>query len=242
MTFGTLYGIGIGPGDPDLITLKGLKVISKCRHIFVPKSRKGSDSVALSIAGGHIHPDSKVHTVIFPMTRDKSQLALHWKESASQVVEVLRGGEDACFLTLGDALLYSTYIYLVRALRDVVPEAKIVTIPGITSFSAAAALTEFPIGESKQPVTIIPTIDSVEDVRSALETRGTVILMKIADRLPDIISLLEETGVIDDAVLVSRAGMEGERIVTDLRSLKGEGSGAGYLSIIIVHAGGGNGE
>ena len=149
----------------------------------------------------------------------------------------MRTGEDACFLTLGDPLLYSTYIYLLRELKAVLPGAKVVTVPGVTAFSAAAALTDFPVGEQKEPVTVIPTADDPEDVRRALAGRGTVILMKVGKRLKDILHLLEEAGLMERSVFVSHAGMENERIETDLRRLRAEDPEAGYLSIILVHAG-----
>ena len=235
MALGTLYGIGIGPGDPDLITVKGARIISQCGHVFVPKARKSAESVARSIAEKHISPSAKIHEIVFPMTQDRATLMEHWRNSARQVAEVLQSGADACFLTLGDALLYSTYIYLIRSLKQILPAASIVTVPGVTAFSAAAALTNRPIGEGKRLVTVVPTADELRDVRRALEAGGTVVLMKIANRLDAIIALLEEKGVIDRSILVSRAGMEGQRIEADLRLLRGQDETLGYLSIIIVN-------
>ncbi|MEW6356528.1 MAG: precorrin-2 C(20)-methyltransferase [Planctomycetota bacterium] len=234
MKLGTLYGVGVGPGDPNLITVKGAAVLSQCRHVFTPKAKDAADSVALAIAERHVSPDAKVHEIVFPMTRDRAELRRRWAEAAEQVAAVLRTGEDACFLTLGDALLYSTYIYLVRALRAILPDVGIVTVPGITAFSAAAALAEFPVGEAKSPVTIIPTADDLEDMRRALAGSGTVILMKIGKHLPQVLDAIEEGGAIDRAVFVSHVGMENERIETDLGKLRDEGSEAGYLSIILV--------
>ena len=240
MKLGTLYGIGIGPGDPELITLKGSKILSQCMTVIVPKTGMASQSVALTIARQHVHPEAQVLEVIFPMIRDRTELQRYWENSALEVRTVLEKGEDACFLTLGDALLYSTYIYLVRALRKMLPELKIVTVPGITAFSAAAALTEFTIGEAKQIVTIVPTADDLGSVRRALQTGDTVILMKIGNRLESILDLMEEVGVIDSSVLVSRAGLDEQQVVTDLKSLRGEDPKIGYLSIILIHANGGN--
>lgn len=237
MKLGTLYGIGVGPGDPELVTLKGARVLSRCRHVFVPKARTASDSVALAIAKQHIGPEAQVRELVFPMTTDRQELSDRWGESAEVVARVLQDGQDACFLTLGDPLLYSTYIYLLRALKARIPDAKVVTVPGVTAFSAAAALTDFPVGEGKQPVTIVPTADDLEDVRRALAMGGTVVLMKIGKRLADVLQLLEEAGALDDGVFVARAGLDGQRIETDLRNLKQEGPEVGYLSIILVRSG-----
>jgi precorrin-2/cobalt-factor-2 C20-methyltransferase len=223
MTSGTLYGIGIGPGDPELITLKGARLISTCRNLFVPKARTASESVALAI--------------VFPMTADREELAERWDEAAARVANVLMDGEDACFITLGDPLLYSTYIYLLRALRKIIPDLRAVTVPGITAFGAAAALTEFPVGKGREPVTIVPSADDLGSVRRALAKGGTVVLMKIGKRLPDLLDLLDGEGLLESSVFVSHATMAKQRIETDLRRMKTEGPEAGYLSIILVHAG-----
>ena len=238
MKRGTLYGIGVGPGDPELITMKGANLISRCRHIFVPKARTAADSLALSIANRYLGKSSEVHELLFPMTSEREELSRRWGESARKIISVLEKGEDACFLTLGDPLLYSTYIYLLREIRAKIPDADVVTVPGITAFSAAAALAEFPVGEAKESVTVIPTADDLDEVRKALKEKGTVILMKIGRRLPDILNILEDAGVIDESVFVSRAGMSDQRVETDLRALRNENPEAGYLSIILVHSGG----
>ena len=237
MRSGTLYGIGIGPGDPELITLKGARLIGGCRNLFVPKARTASESVALTIARPLVGPEAKIEELLFPMTADREELSTKWDEAAARVAAILAAGEDACFLTLGDPLLYSTYIYLLRALRKRLPDLAAVTVPGITAFGAAAALAEFPVGEGREPVTICPAADDLTAVRRALSQGGTVVLMKIGKRLPEVLDLLDTEGLLDKSVFVSRATMEGERIETDLRRLKAEGPEAGYLSIILVHAG-----
>jgi len=236
MTLGTFYGIGVGPGDPELLTLKAAAVLSRCRHVFVPKAKMSADSVALEIAKRHLGKNAEVHELLFPMLTDREELSRHWSEAAAQIVPLLQAGEDACFLTLGDPLLYSTYIYLLRELKQQLPDANIVTVPGITSFCAAAALTQFPIGEGKTPVTIVPTADDLESVRRAVKAGGTLVLMKVGGRLQEILNLLEEAGLIDRAVFVARAGQEGQQIETDLRKLKQTDAKTGYLSIILVHA------
>lgn len=236
MKTGTFYGIGIGPGDPDLITAKGVAILGTCPHLFVPKASDKAESLALAIARKHIGPSAQIHEIVFPMTSDRTELDSKWDAAASAVAEVLETGEDACFLTLGDALLYSTYIYLLRALRNRIPGLDVVTVPGITSFSAAAAIAEFPVGEAKKSVTIVPTADDLDEVRRAVSSNGAVILMKIGKRLGRILEVLEELGAIDRSVFLSHVGMDSQRVETDLHTLKGASSEAGYLSIILVRA------
>ncbi|MCE5263612.1 MAG: precorrin-2 C(20)-methyltransferase [Deltaproteobacteria bacterium] len=237
MKAGTLYGIGIGPGDPELITIKGARLIAACRNLFVPKARTAAESVALDIARPLLAPGVRVEELLFPMTADRSELSERWDAAAARVAAVLKAGEEACFLTLGDPLLYSTYIYLLRALRKIIPDLNAVTVPGITAYGAAAALTEFPVGEGRDPVTIIPAADDLADVRRALAAGGTVVLMKIGKRLPELLDLLDGEGLLEKSVFVSRATMAAQRVETDLRRLRREGPEAGYLSIILVQAG-----
>lgn len=234
MNLGTLYGIGVGPGDPTLITVKGAAILSATRWIFVPKPSADGESLALSIARRYLCADAEIVELVFPMATDSALLTARWSESAQQVAAVLRKGENACFLTLGDPLLYSTWIYLRRALASVLPEAPTVTVPGITAVAAAAALTGLPLGEGKTPITIVPTAEDMGVVRQALTTGGTVALMKIGRRLHDVLAVLSEYGALDRATLVARAGLDGQRIESDLRALQPQDPEAGYLSVVLV--------
>ena len=202
MTMGTLYGIGVGPGDPEWMTVKAVRILSTCRHVFVPKSSVGAESVALEIAKGYLHAEAIVHEQPYPMTADQSVLKQHWQQAAREVHAVMSGGENCCFLTLGDALLYSTYIYLLRELRGIDPQAKVVTVPGITAFSAAAALTNCTLGEGKQLVTIVPAADDFSQFTGALDRGGTVVLMKIGSRLNRVLDELDNRRLAERAVFV----------------------------------------
>jgi precorrin-2/cobalt-factor-2 C20-methyltransferase len=233
---GIFYGIGVGPGDPELLTVKAASVLSACPNVFVPKARIASGSVALEIARKYLSPGAKVRELVFPMTPDQELLEQRWCESAELIAAVLESGIDACFLTLGDPMVYSTYIYLLRALQQRLPELKTITVPGITSFCAAASATHFPLGEGKELITIVPTSDDLSVLRRALEAQGTVVLMKIGKRLREILEILGEFGLIEKSVFVARAGLDREHIETDLHKLQVEDPEAGYLSVIIVHA------
>lgn len=236
MKQGILYGIGIGPGDPELITLKGSRILARCKHVFVPKGPAGDESLALSIAKQHIPDACHVTRIEFPMTRDRDELRKNWEASAKPIALLLRAGADVCYLTLGDTLMYSTYIYMLKGLRTHLPDAEIVTVPGVTAFSAAAALAGFPVGVGQQPVNVVPASENLESLETALSMGGTVILMKIGKKVGPVLKLLESSGHIDDAILVTRAGLTGQRIETDLRNLNPDFSDVANLSVILVHA------
>jgi precorrin-2/cobalt-factor-2 C20-methyltransferase len=236
MKLGTLYGIGIGPGDPDLVTVKGARLLGQCRHVFAPKARIKAESLAHGIAGKHINPAATIHELVFPMSRDKDELRRRWDEAAQRIAEVLKSGDDACFVTLGDPFLYSTYIYMLRALRRVLPSATVETVPGVNAFSAAAAAAEFPVGEAKEPVTIVPAAEDLGDVRRALASGGTVVLMKIGKRLKELLVVLDQHSVLDRSVLVARVGLSGQKVETNLRRLLQSGADTEYLAVILVHA------
>ena len=238
MTLGTLYGIGVGPGDPEWMTVKAVRVLGQCRHVCVPKARDLAESIAMEIAKPFLRPDAQVHAVTFLMTADKALLKQSHRQAAEEILAILRAGEDCCFLTLGDAMLYSTYVYLLRELRGLAPGVRVETIPGITAFSAAAALTNFPVGEGKCPVTIVPASDDFAQFRRALDFGGTVVLMKVGKRLEAVLDELDARGLTDRAVFVSHAGQGAQRIETDLRRLRGESERTGYLSIVLIQASG----
>ncbi|MFH0822811.1 MAG: precorrin-2 C(20)-methyltransferase [Pseudomonadota bacterium] len=240
MSLGILYGIGVGPGDPELITVKGARALGKSKQVFVPKPRAGAESLALSIAREYINRDALITTLVFPMSGDPGEIERCRLESARVVADALMQGEDACYLTLGDPLLYSTYVYLMRALRTICPQAEIVTVPGVTAFSAAAALSDFPLGAGPEPLHIVPAAGDPSAVKRAMELPGTVVLMKIGRRLRKVLGLLRETDGIDRAVFVARAGLEGQRIEHDPWVLAEENEDAGNMSVLIVHTSGGD--
>jgi len=234
MKLGIMYGIGVGPGDPELISVKGSRILAQCRHVFVPKTRVENESTALVIARRYVPSDALINELVFPMTTDRSELSQQWEASAQNIASVIRTGEDVCFLTLGDPFLYSTYTYLLRAVRSRIPGLKAVTVPGITSFCAAAALTEFSLGEGAETISVVPTADNFDRVRETLSKKGTVVLMKVGRHLGRVLEILEELDLLGQGVFASRIGMDCEVTEMDLGRLKSEGLEAGYFSILLV--------
>ena len=241
MPIGDFYGIGIGPGDPELLTLKAARIIKAVDVIFVPKAGIKEESMALDIvkpllddvaAGFSLRNRPRVVEKVFPMVKEQEKLESHWKEAALAIKEELEKGNSVAFLTIGDPLTFSTYVYLLRCLRDMIPEEKIHTIPGVTSFNAAASLANLSLAQRDERIAIVPVPDDVEELRPILKGFDTVILMKVAKRLDKVINLLEEMGLAQHALFASHVGLKDSYLTRNLSELKG--SWRGYMSIIII--------
>jgi precorrin-2/cobalt-factor-2 C20-methyltransferase len=228
---GTLYGIGVGPGDPELITLKALKVLRHIPYIFAASSTKNSFSVALNIVRGHLN-GAGIEQLPFPMTKDQRVLAEAWEQNARRVLEVLEAGTDAAFITLGDPLTYSTFGYLLKTLKRLQPDVKIVTIPGITSYSAAAALTHTPLTEGEESFYLVSGALGAERLREVVGKSDNIVMLKTYRNFDQIYQALEELDLLDQATCISRCGLDGETVVENLRDLKDRKMP--YLSMIFI--------
>lgn len=122
---GTLYGLGVGPGDPELITLKALEVLKRVPVVFAAGSTKNDYSLALNVAAQYLPAGTEIKQLGFPMTDDEAVLQAYWQDNARQVLTVLNSGRDAAFVTIGDPLTYSTYAYLLRTLKEMAPQARV---------------------------------------------------------------------------------------------------------------------
>lgn len=228
---GTFYGIGVGPGDPDLLTLKALKVLARKPHIFAATSSKNTYSLAEEVVRSHVN-GTQVEHLPFPMTKDPRILEEAWEKNARRVLEILRTGRDAAFITLGDPLTYSTFGYLLKTVKQLEPEVRVITIPGVTSYQAAAALTETPLTEGEETLMVVSGAQGAAKLREVLDRTDNLVLLKTYRHLDEILAALEEKGLLDRAFCVSRCGLEGETVVQNLRELKGKP--VPYLSMIIV--------
>ncbi|SET23999.1 precorrin-2 C20-methyltransferase /cobalt-factor II C20-methyltransferase [Natronincola peptidivorans] len=231
---GKLYGIGVGPGDPELLTLKAVKLLGEADMIVCPKGKKEEDSIALQIAKGHIHPNAEIKPLVFPMVYCKETLENHWKENISIISDALDRGKKVVFLTLGDALLYSTYIYIVKVLKE--KDYSIETIPGITSFSAAASRVNLPLAEGDEALTILPLIKEKEKVERALTNNDNLVVLKVSHDPKGLASKLKAHGLEKSFVMISKCGHSDEQVTTDIKVLE-EGR-VPYLSTVIIKKGG----
>ncbi|TGE33253.1 precorrin-2 C(20)-methyltransferase [Desulfosporosinus sp. Sb-LF] len=226
--WGKFYGVGVGPGDPQLLTLQAVNVLQTVDLVAIPKSKMERESVAWDIAKIHCPSNVRLIELELPMTSDQQVLAKAWQDGAQTLLSELKQGKSIAFITLGDPSLYSTYSYLLNILQEELPQECIATVPGITAMSAAAARINLPLATGDEPLLILP---STEDVGEFLDFPNLV-LMKVSRRLPEILTLLEEKD--KKAVLLTRLGQPGEAIRWKPKPQDFASDKIDYLSLLLV--------
>lgn len=230
---GTLYGIGVGPGDPELLTLKAARILKQVAHIFAAASSKNDYSLAHDIVREHVPPEVPVDQLAFPMTFNPERLENAWQANCRKVIDILVKGKSVAFLTLGDPLTFSTFIYLMRKVRMRLPEVSVEVVPGITSFQAAAACANEPLAEGEEALTIVSGAKGGNRLREVFAASDNVVLMKTYKRFPQILAKIEELGLQDSCCFISRCGLEGEVIERDFQKLT-EMKQPHYLSLMLI--------
>lgn len=233
---GTFYGIGVGPGDPELLTLKAARLLSRVRTVFAAASTKNESSLSLAIARPHLTPGVEIQVLGFPMTRDQGCLRAAWETNARRVLETLALG-DAAFLTLGDPMLYSTFGYLLRTLRALAPTCQVEVVPGVTSYQAAAARTQTILAESGENLLVVSGLQSREKLRRCLAFSENTALLKAYRNFTEIRAVLKELGLAETSVFVSRLGLPDEVIAPSLNAAPDVPN---YLSLLLIKQTGGS--
>lgn len=231
--YGKLIGASLGPGDPELITRRAWAALQSGARWIYPVKKAEESSYALSIVtrGGLPAPDDAVE-LAFPMTRDGEALAKAWARAAAQTVELLAEGRDLVFLVEGDASTFATFGHLARVVRELAPAVEVETIPGVSSFAAAAATAGMPLAEEDETLAIIPAAYGTGVIDHLLDEFDTLILLKVKPLLDEVLELLERRGLLATSCFIEKVGSPEERIVRDLTSLKGEK--VNYLSLLLV--------
>ena len=216
---GKLYGIGVGPGDPDLLTLKAVKVLQRVSVVFTAASSRNDYSLALEIARPHIPREARVHTLAFPMTRDDAAKQAAWGANAAVVVDYLKQGRDAVFLTLGDSLTFSTFGYLLRQIKMRHPEVAVETVPGITSYQASAAALNMPLVEGEESLLVLSGAQGGDRLREQQGKADNVVFMKAYRNVPSIYAALDEADMLRHAAGVVRCSLPDEEVIRDISAL-----------------------
>jgi precorrin-2/cobalt-factor-2 C20-methyltransferase len=228
-----IYAVGVGPGDPELITRKAERLIREADVICTPVGKDDAASYALSIVEPFLDRNrQQIVTQVFPMRKVQLGLDEFWYRSAAEVAEHVRAGRKVVFITIGDPLFYSTFLYLYRIFRSDYPDIPVQIVPGISSINAAAAAAGVPLGMAGDRIAILPAVYEEEELLKTLLAFDTIIMLKVHKVFDRVYSLLCRHGLQKNGVFIRRVGSDLEEVVFDLESLVGRE--LDYLSMLIV--------
>lgn len=241
-----LVGVGVGPGDPELLTIAGLRELRSAGRIFVPVLTATECGRAEAVVRAHVTTDT-VERLVFalsdPVTGPQRRRRRHWDAAAERVAKHLtEHGGTAAFATLGDPNVYSTFGYLAATVRTLVPDVTITTVPGITAVQAAATAAGVPLVEGAEPLTVLPLTRDVTTLAEALGRQGTVVAYKGGRRLRELREVIERAGALGRTVYAEHLGTADERVLP-LSEVDSDTVDAPYLStVVVLPARGGRGE
>jgi precorrin-2/cobalt-factor-2 C20-methyltransferase len=230
--YGRFYGVGVGPGDPELLTVKAQRVLRQVPVIFTPQAETSRESYAFSIVRDVIDEErQEVLRGTFP-TDDAEAAGEVWQAAATTVAERLLQGQDVAFITEGDPMLYSTFSYVLESIRSNYPEIPVEIVPGVSSVMAAAASAGVPLVTHGQRLAILPAVYGIDDLREAIANYDTIVLMKVNRMLLRALANLESLGLAGRAIYVRRASTPREQVVMDIQQLSEED--LDYFSLLII--------
>ncbi|KEQ57382.1 Precorrin-2 C-methyltransferase protein [Marine Group I thaumarchaeote SCGC AAA799-N04] len=234
-----LIGIGVGPGDPELLTVKAVKAIQDADIIMCPASKEDRPSIALSVVDSIIDKSNnqEIIKLIFPMTKDQDVLKETWKKNAKIMAETVQSGKNVVYLTVGDPFLYSTWIYMHKDLTEKYPEMNISVIPGIVSMFTFASKVGVSIAEGAEKVAIIPSCYDLSSVKEIAKNSESMIFLKDGRYFDQVIDVLKESGFPDDSIFAigQDLGTENEIIrKMTLGEVNDDTLTTKYFSILVV--------
>ncbi len=228
---GKLYGIGVGPGDPELMTVKAARLVSEADVIITPKTEKKDGSVALNIAKPYIKDHTEIVPVVFPMVLNDDTQKEGWEEARNIITKLLSEGKQVVFLTLGDPMFYSTYMYVYRLVEN--SGYEIETVPGVTAFCAIGSHLGYPIVEKEEVLAIVPATAPKEKIDKVLAVADDAVIMKVYRNFGEVQETLKKHNMADEAVMISRVGLDGEEIYRGLQDMPAD-TKLNYLSTILA--------
>lgn len=209
----TLVGVGVGPGDPELVTVKGVNALRDAAVVVVPVMDTGEQGRAEATVLHYVAAE-KVVRVVFALNErtDRARREAAWDAAGARVAELLRTHGSVAFATIGDPNVYSTFTYLAHTIGELLPGTAVVTVPGITAMQELAARSGAVLTEGTEPLTLVPVTAGAAVLKEALEGPGTVVAYKFGRLAAEVATALRETGRTEDAVWGSALGLPEESI------------------------------
>ena len=232
MDNGTLYGISVGPGDPELITLKGLTCLQKSPIVAFPTGIGNKAGMAEQIVAPWLREAQHKLPLSFPYVLDDQVLLTAWQQAAEQVWYYLQRGEDVAFVCEGDVSFYSTFTYLAQTLENLHKDVQIQIIPGVSSPMAVSAVLGLPLTIGNQRLAVLPALYSISDLEKVLSWADVVVLLKVSSVYPQVWHILHQYNLLDLAWVVERATWPDQVIYGDLRSHPN--LALSYFSLLVV--------
>lgn len=230
---GVLYGLGVGPGDPELITVKAFRILKESPVIAYPRKMRGAKSYALTIMEAYVNTAEKqMLGLTFPMTKDKEALEKQWTKTVADVWGFLQEGKDVAFVTEGDPMIYSTFIHMMRLMNAEHPEVEVRSIPGISSVTASASTLGIPLADGDDQIAIVPAINDYAKMRKALEEHDCVVFIKVAKVIDLMLTVLRDLNLVDKASVITKVTSSEEMIWRNVESLAGRE--LEYLTLMVV--------
>jgi len=230
---GSLYGVGVGPGDPELLTIKAQKTLQKVAVISFTQLDDGKESYALSVVRGVLETAKPEFLAITIPSDDETPVSPQtWTDAAAEIAGHLSQGKDVAFITEGDPMLYSEFFQVLGSVQSVVPDLEFEVIPGVSSVMAAAASSGMPLVTHGQRLTILPKVYGIDDLREAITNSDTTVLMEVDRDLLQALANLEKLGLAGKATYVRQASTSRENVVEDISKLEAED--LDYFSLLII--------
>jgi precorrin-2/cobalt-factor-2 C20-methyltransferase len=227
----TVYVVGVGPGAPDLLTLKAVRVLERCDVVF--HAGPGDDSgIAFGVVAPLLRRSQVVRSAALAMRRGPDDGTVGYERVAHLLADEARLGRTAAFLTEGDPMLFGSGSYVAERLRSVAPDVPLEIIPGVSASSAAAARLGWPLAQKDEILTVCPGTYHADEIGEILDRGGSVCWFKAADVLPRLVEELRRRGRLDRAALVERVGHPDERVFLDLTEALSED--LSYFSLVLV--------
>ncbi|MDK2821788.1 MAG: hypothetical protein PWP31_1753 [Clostridia bacterium] len=224
------YGIGAGPGDSSLLTIKAVETLKKLDIIYTPKAKKSRKSLALTIVEEYLKKDLEIKQRHFPMNfniKEKNQI---WDDIAQEIVDDVKKGKNVGFITLGDPMIYSTYEYLLTRIKN---KVKVETIPGITSFTNIASNQNFPLVMDKETLVVVPCTTDEEKIDFVLQNYNSIVLMKVYKNFKTIIEKIKKYGLTKYSILVSNSSLNEEKVFRNIENVNSDQ--ISYFSTILIN-------